>query len=73
MLQSYFDSIFVHVRQKVRLRTQLSPKFLSTLSPNLKSQKARPDLQLWLVPPNHANQLRPNFILSRNIQLTSYI
>ena len=34
MLPSYFDYIFVHVRQKVRLRPELSPKFLSTLGPN---------------------------------------
>ena len=31
MLLSYFDYIFVHLRQKVRLRPKLSPKFLSTL------------------------------------------
>ena len=34
MLPSYFDYIFVHLRQKVRLRPELSPKFLSTLGPN---------------------------------------
>ena len=34
MLPSYFDCIFVHLRQKVRLRPELSPKFLSTLSPD---------------------------------------
>ena len=34
MLPSYFDYIFVHVRQKVRLRPELSLKFLSTLGPN---------------------------------------
>ena len=45
MLPNYFDYIFVHLRQKVRLRPELSPKFLSTLGPNL-TQKARPDLQL---------------------------
>ena len=33
MLPSYFDYIFVHLRQKVRLRPELSPKFLSTLGP----------------------------------------
>ena len=27
MLPSYFDSIFVHMRQKVRLMPELSPKF----------------------------------------------
>ena len=46
MLTSYFDLIFVHPRQKVRLRPELSPKFLSSLGPNL-TRKARPDLQLW--------------------------
>ena len=30
MLPSYFDYIFVHLRQKARLRPELSPKFLST-------------------------------------------
>ena len=34
MLPSYFDYIFVYLRQKVRLRPELSPKFLSTSSPN---------------------------------------
>ena len=46
MLPSYFDYIFVRVRQKARLRPDLSPKFLSTLGPN-PTRKARPDLQLW--------------------------
>ena len=50
MLPSYFDYIFVHLRQKVRLRPKLSPKRLSTLSPNPNpTQKARSDLQLWAV------------------------
>ena len=34
MLPSYFDYIFVHLRQKLRLGPDLSPKFLSTLGPN---------------------------------------
>ena len=34
MLPSYFDYTFVHLRQDVRLRPELSPKFLSTLGPN---------------------------------------
>ena len=46
MLPSYFDHIFVHLRQKVRLRLELSPKFLSTLGPN-PTQKSRSDLQLY--------------------------
>ena len=44
-LQSNFDYIFVHLKQKVRLRPGLSPKFLSTLGPN-PTRKARADLQL---------------------------
>ena len=46
MLPSYFDYIFVHVRQKARFMPDLSPKFLSTLGPN-PTRKARLDLQLW--------------------------
>ena len=34
MLPNYFDYIFVHPRQKVRLRPEMIPKFLSTLGPN---------------------------------------
>ena len=48
MLPDYFDYIFVHLRQKVRLRPESSPKFLSTLSPN-PTRKARPDLQLRII------------------------
>ena len=51
MLPSYFDYIFVDLRQKARLRPELSPKCLSTLGPNparTRPAKARPDLQLWL-------------------------
>ena len=51
MLPSYFDYYFVHLRQKVRLRPELSPKILSTLGPN-PTRKARPDLQLCAVPHN---------------------
>ena len=47
MLPSYFDYIFVDLRQKVCLRPELSPKFLSTLGPN-PTRKAPLDLQLWL-------------------------
>ena len=46
MLPKYLDCIFVHLRQKVRLRPELSTKFLSTLGPN-PTRKARLDLQLW--------------------------
>ena len=34
MFSGYFDNIFVHLRQKVRLRPEISPKFLSILGPN---------------------------------------
>ena len=49
MLASYFDYIFVHLKQKALLRPNLSPKFLSTSGPNPNpTRKARPDLQLWV-------------------------
>ena len=35
MLPSYFDYTFVHLRQKVRLRPELMPTFLSILGPIL--------------------------------------
>ena len=38
MLSSYFDYIFVHLRQKARFRPKLSPNPI---------RKARPNLQLW--------------------------
>ena len=48
MLPNYFDYIFVHQKQKVRLRPELNPKFLSTLNPNPNpTRKARSDLQLY--------------------------
>ena len=34
MLPSYFDYIFEHLRQKARLRPELSLKFLTILGPN---------------------------------------
>ena len=37
MLPSYFDYIFVHIRQKARLRPELSPKLVSTLGPTYNS------------------------------------
>ena len=43
MLSSYFDYIFVHLKQKASLRPDLSPKVLSALGPN-PTQKAGPDL-----------------------------
>ena len=45
MLPSYLDYIFVHLRQKARLRPELNSKFLSTLGPN-PTRKARIGLQL---------------------------
>ena len=42
MLPSYFDYIFVHLTQKIRLRPKLNPKFLSTLGPNLVQTRTRP-------------------------------
>ena len=45
MLPRYFDYIFVQLKQKARLRPDLSPKFSSTSGPN-PTRKARPDLQL---------------------------
>ena len=43
ILQSYFDYIFVHRRQKVRFRPELIPKFLSTLGPNPAQTRTRPE------------------------------
>ena len=42
MLLSYFDYIFVHLRQKARLRPELNPKFLWTLGPNPAQTRTRP-------------------------------
>ena len=43
MLLSYFDYIFVALRQKAHVRPELSPKFLSTLGPNPARTRARPE------------------------------
>ena len=43
MLLSYFDYSVVHLRQKVRLRPELSPKFWSTLGPSPARTRARPE------------------------------
>ena len=48
MLPSHFDYILLHLRQKVSLRPDLSPKYLSILGPN-PTRKARPDLQLCIL------------------------
>ena len=47
MLPSYFGYDIVHLKQKVCLRLELSPKFLTTLGPN-PIRKARPDLQICI-------------------------
>ena len=43
MFPSYFDYIFVHLRQKVCFRPELSPKFLSTLGSNPARIRTRPE------------------------------
>ena len=50
LLPIYFYYSFVHLKQKVRLRPELSSTFLSTLGPN-PNRKARPDLQLCVTLP----------------------
>ena len=50
MLPSYFDYIFLYLRQKVRLRPELSTNFLSSLGPNTtraRPEKPGPDVLLW--------------------------
>ena len=42
-MSSYFEYIFVHLRQKVRLRPELRTKFLSTLSQNPARTRPRPE------------------------------
>ena len=42
MLPSYFDYIFVHLKQKVRLRPEISTKFLLTLCPKPARTQTRP-------------------------------
>ena len=43
MLLRYFDYSFAQLKQKVRLRPELSPKFLSTLGPNPARTLTRPE------------------------------
>ena len=64
MVPSYADYIFVHLRQKARLRPELSPKFLSTLGPN-PTRKPLPDLQLWL---KRTPNLETKYLRSNNWQ-----
>ena len=71
MLPTYFDYIFVYLRQKVPLKSELSPKLLSTLCPN-PTRKARPDLQdrilmrLGVVNDLHERSRRPTASKSTN-------
>ena len=51
MLPSYFDYIFVHLRQKVRLKPEISPEVFVNFRPEPgpnpnPTWKARPDLLL---------------------------
>ena len=63
MLPSYFDYIFVRLRQKARLRPELSPKFFVNFrlkpcpNPN-PTVKARPDLQLCRAPLQRVHNLQ---------------
>ena len=43
MLPNYFGCIFMHLRQKVRLRPKLSPKFFSTSGLNPVRARTRPE------------------------------
>ena len=64
ILPSNFYNFFVHLKQKVRLRPELSPTFLSSLGPN-PTRKARPDLQLWFWQP----WLLKTIFLTSNLKL----
>ena len=43
MLSNYFDNVFVHLKQKARLRPDLSPKFSSTSGPKPARTRTRPE------------------------------
>ena len=43
MLPSYFDYIFVRLKQKVPPRPELNPKFLPTSDPNPALTRTRPE------------------------------
>ena len=60
MVPSYADYIFVHLRQKARLK----PEILSTLGPN-PTRKPLPDLQLWL---KRTPNLETKYLRSNNWQ-----
>ena len=62
MLPCYFDYIFVDLRQKVRLRPDLSPKFSSTLGPNpAQTRPEKPGPTYNSVAPEHHSFFRRNF------------
>ena len=75
MLLSYFDYIFVHLRQKLRLRPELSPKFLSTLGPNPARTQTRPEkpgptynsVSIW-----RSGSSR-DFRISRDVHFVNYV
>ena len=61
MLPSYFDYIFVRLRQKVRLRPELSPKVFVNFHPKTgpnPNRKARADLQLQS---SYSNEKRADY------------
>ena len=64
MLPSYFDYIFVHLRQKARLRPKLSLKFLSTFSPNSARTRTRPKKP----DPTYNSELHDGIILKCRIK-----
>ena len=51
MLPSYFDCIFVHLRQKARLRSELSPKFFVNFWPEPQPDSKSPARLTTLSPP----------------------
>ena len=66
MLPSYFDYIFVHLRQKVRLRPELSLKFLSTLGAN--PARTRPEKP----GPTYNSDLLYHFSITIQLHLASF-
>ena len=57
MFLSYFDYIFVHLKQKARLRPEISQKFLLTLGSNPARAQTRPEK----LGPNYNSDSFPNF------------
>ena len=54
MLPSYFNYIFMHLKQKARLWPELSSKFLSTLDPN--------PARLTTLMVSHRNMVSPQIV-----------